>query len=175
MGNDSMKRQKYSTTLFILLLVVCWIIAAAGCGKKGPPRAPEQILPPPVSDLRARVVNGNMTLYWSVPPEPEDVTVSLEGYYVLKASSLAGADMCAECPRIYHIAAEPLISMATLQKDGRVQMTYVEQLRRGFRYTYKVRGFTKYGNTGDDSNTIEFLYGVEAQPEGAEPQELSDE
>jgi len=170
-----MKRQEYNTTLFILLLVVCWVIAAAGCGKKGPPRAPEQILPPPVSDLRARVVNGNMTLSWSVPPEPADVTVSLEGYYVLKASALAGEDMCDECPRIYDIVAEPLISLASFQKDGRMQMTYVEQLRKGFRYTYKVRGYTKYGNTGDDSNTIEFLYGVEAQPEREEEQEQSDE
>lgn len=163
-----MKQRIIISRLLLIILISAWMLLPAGCGKKGPPRAPKQILPPPVNDLKANVVNGDMRLYWTVPPEPENVTTSLEGFFVFKASVVAREGMCDECPRQYILVGEPLIYSASQQENGRRVMTYTEKLRKGFRYTYKVRGFTEGRSSADDSNIIEFVYGVESEKEGQE-------
>ncbi len=163
-----MKERMTKSRLLLILLISAGILLPAGCGKKGPPVPPSQILTAPVNDLKARVVNGNMTLYWTIPLDSENVTVPLEGYYVFQAEEEVSEGMCEECPRRYTIIGEPLIYSASEKENGQQIMTYIKQLRKGFRYTYKVRGFTGGGSIGGDSNIIEFVYGADSEQNGQE-------
>jgi predicted small lipoprotein YifL len=56
------------------LAAVLLLAAAAGCGKKGPPVAPELRLPAPAADLAASVDEGHVVLTWTNPTSRVDGT-----------------------------------------------------------------------------------------------------
>jgi predicted small lipoprotein YifL len=47
------------------------IVFAGGCARRGPLRAPEEVRPAPVQDLRARTLDGQVELVWSRPQRSE--------------------------------------------------------------------------------------------------------
>lgn len=55
---------------FVLGLAL-FIFSAGACARRGPLRAPEEVRPAPVSDLRARKLDGQVELLWSRPQRSE--------------------------------------------------------------------------------------------------------
>jgi hypothetical protein len=56
------------------LVVLAAALLAAGCGKKGPPIAPEQRIPRPVTGLAATAVEGAIQVTWANPTRRADNT-----------------------------------------------------------------------------------------------------
>jgi fibronectin type 3 domain-containing protein/predicted small lipoprotein YifL len=57
-----------------LPVIVALAAALGGCGKKGPPVAPERRVPAPITDLRAEVHDGAVHLAWTNPSRRADGT-----------------------------------------------------------------------------------------------------
>jgi hypothetical protein len=58
------------------LLPLCVLISIAtaplACGRKAPPRPPEDVLPMPIADLRAKSISTGVELAWSRPTRYAD-------------------------------------------------------------------------------------------------------
>ena len=66
-----MSQIRYHRTVVLFLLV---LVAAVGCGKKGPPRAPIRIVPTEPTEFEARRLGAEVYLQFDVPATNTDDT-----------------------------------------------------------------------------------------------------
>jgi hypothetical protein len=134
-----------------LLLMIIGLLMAGGCGKKGPPMTPVPIMPEPVTDLEQRVAEHRIELRWTVPAPKNDTAV--EGF-LLYRSKVSLVDGCPGCPEQFEKIAD--IQVRSDSGNRRRQIAYAEIIEEGFRYAYKVVGYTWDGMKSKDSNTVVF-------------------
>lgn len=73
-GHESgrLERCRLGTNVPALVVLVLVVVAAAGCGKKGPPLAPLRIAPGAVTGLEARRVGDRVTVRFTLPERNDD-------------------------------------------------------------------------------------------------------
>lgn len=128
------------------VLMMC--IGLLGCGKKEMPSPPRQIPPQPVTDLRARLTGNRVELSWSFSKTLSGSKM-ITGFGVYRAKESV-SEGCVNCPFLFeHIGDVPFVEDAG---DPAV-MTFADTLEKGYRYRYKVIGYSK-GLTSKDSNIV---------------------
>ena len=137
--------------LFILMLVL--LSCFAGCGIKSPPLPPVQEMPNPVTDLRQTITDNVVTLTWSAPGEKENAVV--ERFSIFRSKIGLDAD-CPECPLMYETAANINAGSESWQGKAQETISYSEELETGYRYSYKVVGYTRDLVASADSNPVGF-------------------
>lgn len=142
------------------LLVIGLVLVAlgSGCGKKGPPRAPELVMPRPIKNLSARRVGNDVVLTWSRPTEYVDGTEikDLAGFVIFRKDI---TPKCADCPVAYR-------RLTTVNVEDREKFVkqkryrYVdEQALPTMTYRYRVLSQLLDGSVSDPSNEVEVLRG----------------
>ena len=125
----------------------------AGCGVKSPPLPPVQELPNAVSDLKKNITDNIVTLSWSAPDEKEDAVVDR---FSIFRSKLGLDENCPECPMIFKKVADINAGSDLWQGEAKVTISYSEELETGYRYSYKVVGYTWDLVASADSNPVSF-------------------
>lgn len=135
--------------VFVHLLVIMMCLGAIGCGRKEMPSAPRQVPPQSVTDLSAQVSGNEVVLRWSFSTalygsEP------IEKFAVFRSSE-AVSERCDGCPLMF----KRLIDIPILEGEGESSfLTYRDTLEKGYRYRYKVIGYSAAGLAGRDSNIV---------------------
>jgi len=145
---------KYISVILIAAVIVAGFFIA-GCGKKGPPVPPRQVVLPAVNDLVSVLEDDGVILTWTVPETKEKKGPFISGFVVHKAKNPVQESECKNCPVKYKAVAE--IMAGPEGKSGK--MKYAGQLEKGFRYFFKVTAFSEGTASGSrDSNIVEFIY-----------------
>ena len=121
--------------LVCALFALC--TATASCGRKGPPRPPEDVLPQTISDLTAANTAQGIQLAWSRPRSYADGSrmTDLGGFVIQRAT---GTD-----------SAAPFVRLSILEVNDRNRFRQVTRFRYldrdttvGTPYRYRVVSFT---------------------------------
>ncbi len=136
--------------------VVIWgvffiFLFLSGCGKKAPPVYSNAYMPKAVL-LEFYIKDEVVTLSFTPDYFGETSSGSLEGYIIYKSSSLSNAETCENCPVVFKKAGT--VYLRNRQKKA----VYREKMEKGYKYHYKVAGFSSNGIFSDDSNIILFEY-----------------
>ncbi len=139
--------------------VLLLFVLAAGCGRKGAPRAPELARPAAIADLTARVEERGIRLGWSRPRAALDgrALTDLAAFVVFRKSARTE---CRECGAAWRERA-----VVNVEDEGRFfkQSRYGftdRDLRAGTVYRYRVLTRLSDGSAGGPSNEVS----VEWQP-----------
>mgnify|MGYP006298793843 CR=1 FL=1 len=129
------------------------MVGAAGCGKKGPPVAPQPPQFPAVENLRVARENSALILSWSLAEEGKQGDTATAGFFVYRAKTPISAD-CPECPHRYEkigrvARQEGRISPGTWQFRDRAEPGYV--------YRYQVRCYNRSGAEGQPSGPVKYV------------------
>jgi hypothetical protein len=147
---------------FALLLAV---VAAAACGRVGPPVAPETRLPQPVTDLGAVVEDGGVVLTWTNPTRRVDNTVlrDLTAARVYRSEDDGRGEPRAAVLRRGRIASWDEVKTIDLQsgeataptsQDQRLRLEDREGLTPTRRYSYVVLTEDAQGRVGPPSPRV---------------------
>jgi hypothetical protein len=133
-------------------LVVALVLAAAiaGCGRKLPPIQPGSYPPPAVKDLVYQVRDEEVVLTWSIPAATSEKESPAAGFKVLRSRQTEAEAECTTCPPKFQ-------AISDVRSPGPVTtaaMHYADRLEPGYRYQYKVRGYSAGGREGRDSNVV---------------------
>ncbi len=134
----------------MLCLFVLTSLLFCGCGVKAPPFPPQQIPPPAVTDLKSDIQGDIISLDWTILPA-EKKTPAVRGFRVYRSKTLRSKPACLTCPVTFEQVAD-LPVMAENTASGK--MNWSERLEKGFRYVYKVTGYSENGVSAKDSNAV---------------------
>lgn len=138
---------------------IIWVIVtfsllgmlSEGCGKKGPPVAPDVDFPPPVSDLLLERQKEQVFLTWSIPEAFRPENRGSWSAVVYRAAIPVSQMPCEDCPLMFVKSAALPIS-SSVSRNG--QMKYEEGIKEGFIYWYKVVLVSSDGISTGDSNLV---------------------
>lgn len=138
----------------LLVLGFLMAVLAAGCGKKGDPRAPELAMPLPIKNLTAKPDRSGIVLTWSRPTEyvdGRDLT-DLTGFVIYRRDIPPN---CPECPVPYR----PLSTINVEDRERFVkqrQYRFIdENVQSKVIYRYRVSSQLKDGLLSEPSNEVE--------------------
>ena len=149
------------------ILLVLWVAAFWGCGKKALPVAPESSVPEAVTDLRAWVKEEEVYVSWSFPSRNQDGSRldDLQGFRILRQTQPLSPASCPECPLKFEKVGEFDLKFP---KEGRVEGRRVwwqdPSLKPRNEYTYVVVAYNRYQTSGLESNRVKVSF---HQPPGA--------
>lgn len=132
-----------------VILVSCFLgLSLVGCGKKGPPRPPEQERLPRVEDLRALLVDAGVELTWTLKKSEEKVT----GFNVYRSKPQPEISDCPGCTRDFELITTIRV------KSGQTQFQVIDHYTetKGW-YYYRVTPFDERDQQGPDSNESKVL------------------
>ncbi|MCP4715185.1 MAG: hypothetical protein GY868_08720 [Deltaproteobacteria bacterium] len=141
---------------YVIVLLVLFCLAGSGCGIKGDPIAPQQVVPGALRSLQAVVRAEGVHLRWKAPRKNTDGSplVDLAGFAVLRAESSFDA-ACLKCPQNFMPVYRLDYSGPRGTVPDRAGQRYVDrQLAPQTVYTYKVYPFALSGLRGEASEPV---------------------
>jgi len=151
------KSFKYYSLMLALTLVMmlAMIVIMGGCGKKGPPEPPAGSRPPRVNDLGYGISKNTLNLSWSVPPLDEEAQLPITGFFIYRAQQPLSEEECPDCPIMFKIIGDvPVREWGS----GQPLITFTDRIEPGYRYTYKVIGYSADGIRSRNSNFVVFTF-----------------
>jgi predicted small lipoprotein YifL len=137
----------------VLLTILAFILVSVGCGRKGPPKPPEDFAPEPVLNLSVEGSVSGVKLSWETPPvdpdKDEEDLKSLDGFVVERSLySKEGDDDFDDIGRIY------------LKKDATdTKFSFNDpNVEPGKIYNYQVRPFNVDQVNGEPGQTLRVTY-----------------
>lgn len=158
-------KKGYTLWGFLILSILPLLVGALGCGKKGPPVAPESTTPAAIHDLRAVVAKGMVLLSWTIPGENTDDSklADLSGFKVFRGETTFDTPECPNCPERFRELAD-IDYRRTLPDNVSVANNTVEfadgEVSDRTIYTYKVLSYNSYGVFSEGSNTVRISWDV---------------
>lgn len=141
-----------------VIFAVMLILAIAGCGKKGDPRAPELATPRVIENLAASSVPDGIALTWRRPTQYVDGTElkDLTSFVIFRKEI---SPTCVDCPVPYR----PLTTVDVEDQEKFVkqkQYRYVdEEVQPKTTYRYRVSSQLRDGSLSEPSNEVEITRG----------------
>lgn len=126
-----------------LLVAGLLLAVVAGCGKKGPPVAPDLPPLPRITELKGSLAGDTATLVWRCVGRE-----NTRAFNVLRAQSPADQPACPKCPMIFQ-----MVGTADPGRDAD-HCQFSESVAAGFVYTYKVQPVGPAGDQGAESNLV---------------------
>ncbi len=139
--------------LFLLCLSAS-LLLALGCGRKAAPVPPIVVLPPPVNDLKAEVIEGRLMLTWSIPTKDGRAVAGITGFRVFKYQARNDRSFCPGCP----IPFEEFVEIELKRpQPARVEGTRIlleDRFDPTYPCVYKVVAYQESGGVSEDSNVV---------------------
>ena len=149
------------------------LVALAGCGRKGPPVAPEVRLPLPPSEVRATVGPGEITLTWKNPTRRAD-NRRLRDLAAVRIYRVGDSGVGEPRPAILEgdkvIGYTELIEVRIERPEpaviegGRGRLVDRAGLKDGQRYTYVLTASDFLGRTSAPSQRVSILFITAPKP-----------
>ena len=147
-----------ATIALVSLMVLSVLATLWGCGKKGPPEPPTGSSPPYVGDLAYGISANTAQLTWSVPPVNPDARLPVTGFLIYRSQLPLLEQACPNCPNLFKIIGDVPVRDSGPGKDEKPVITFTDTIEAGYRYTYKVYGYSKDGIRSKTSNVVEFNF-----------------
>ena len=133
------------------------VVVAAGCGKKGDPRAPELAVPEPIKDLRAEAQPRGIALTWGRPARYVDGQAlrDLGGFVIFRKDI---SKTCPDCPVPYRQRAK--VDVEDQDKFmKKKEFRFIDQ-ELAAQTTYRYRIFIRLldDSLSDPSNEVEVTW-----------------
>jgi hypothetical protein len=146
----------------VFALAVAMIMATAavtgGCGKKGSPEPPTGSRPPRVKDLAYGVSQNTLKLSWNIPRPDEKAQSPVTGFLIYRAQQPIDDRECPNCPVMFKEIGDVPVRGAGPGQPGQPPITFSETIEPGYRYIYKVHGYSDDGIRSRSSNFVEFVF-----------------
>lgn len=142
-------------TASVLMMVFLSIL---GCGKKAPPRPPDQIPLPVVKDLKVTIGRDMLWLTWTIPVAEGKKDSEFTGFSIYRSKAAIPESDCKNCPILFKRVDQIPVEVKPFNDPYWSTMSYEEPLEKGFRYIYKVIGHADDGRVSGDSNFVDFKY-----------------
>ena len=135
-----------------MVMVVLWIGAGGGCGRKMPPIQPGTYPPAAVKDLAFELQDGGLTLFWTAPAmeKEKDRENAAVGFKVLRARQTESEAACQSCSVRFQVIGEVRLA----GRDPSERLQFKDRLEPGYKYRYKVIGTSAAGVESKDSNIV---------------------
>ncbi len=140
--------------LRVLLLLLGVAVTVGGCGRKLPPSPPDLIPPAAVEDLSQEVQEGRAVLTWSLPQVQKNKFARAAGFKIFRARQDRAEAECSTCPLRFKLIGN--LPVQTESPGSR--MRFSEPLEAGFKYVYKVVGYSGENVSAKDSNVVSVDY-----------------
>ena len=140
------------------LMVLAGVSVLWGCGKKGPPKPPTVSKPPGVVDLVYRISGNALELSWSIPAQNEEARLPITGFLIYRSRQSVLEEACPDCPIRFKIIGDVPVRGAGSGQIGESAITFTETIETGYRYVYKVHGYSRNGIRSETSNLVEFTF-----------------
>jgi len=144
--------KKTITVSFFISLIGVFFLTA--CGVKGPPVPPSYVKPSEVKKLNKEIKKDRLTLSWTIPKKEEWYHKDLDGFIVYRFKEPISTEPCKNCPKKFEAVAD--VPVGTMAPGDTIK--YNEKLENGFRYIYKIDGYTASGDKSKGSDSVEFEY-----------------
>lgn len=136
--------------LTVILMAVFILVVLGGCGRKLPPIQPGTYPPPAVKDLAFEVKDSELTLSWTVPAVQKEKESPPVGFKVLRARQTLAEAECQTCT----VRFQAIGDVRVIGKEPAERLQFKDRLESGYKYRYKVRGYTTPEAEGKDSNVV---------------------
>jgi len=133
----------------VLLLALVCFVAGAGCGRKGAPQPPEDVLPATITDLTGSDTPDGVVLTWARPKTYVDGRriTDLEGFVIERALGSDEASPFAELGRV------SITDRERFQQQRRFRLVDPHTIV-GATYRYRVVSFTTDEYFSEPSNIV---------------------
>lgn len=149
-----MARPRESHNRLLFLLGLGFLLFHLGCGKKGPPVAPRAVVPPPVKDLKAELVGGEVRLTWSIPTKNGAAFEGIEGFRVFRRKVHDSVAPCPGCPVPFDELLDIKLEYPEPARVRGGRVIYRDKVAPDGRYAYKIIVYHKSGGVSQDSNIV---------------------
>ena len=139
-------------------IIVAAVAMMGGCGKKGPPEPPSGSRPPRVKSLAYGITNNTLKLSWTIPQPDEKAQLPVTGFLIFRAQQPLDEQECPNCPVMFKEIGDVPARGAGAGRPGQPPITFTETLDTGYRYIYKVHGYSDDGIRSQSSNFVEFIF-----------------
>jgi hypothetical protein len=136
--------------LTVILMAVFLIASLEGCGRKLPPIQPGTYPPPAVKDLTFEVKDDRITLSWTTPAVQKEKESPAVGFKILRARQTLSEAECQTCSAQFLVIGDVRVT----GKEPGERLQFQDRLESGYKYRYKVRGYTTPEAQGKDSNVV---------------------
>lgn len=135
-------------TRFLVVLTVAAALLAAGCGRRGAPRPPEDVLPQTIQNAQARNEEHGIVVSWGRPEKYVDGAkmTDLAGFEIWRSEGSTDDE-------------DGFARIARMEVTDRDRFRQIERFRHldvaveaGVRYRYRVVSFTLDGYVSAPSN-----------------------
>ena len=134
-------------------VVVMW-----GCGKKGPPEPPTGSRPPRVRNLGYGISKDILKLSWTIPQPHEKAQLPISGFMIFRSQQPTIERECANCPILFKTVGDVPVRAPGSGQPGEPLVRFTETIEPGYRYIYKVNGYSADGIRSRNSNFVEFTF-----------------
>ena len=148
-GMTNIEVMEDNNKILVLSFIIILIVAAHGCGVKGPPIAPGYTDPVIVKDLSYQVSGNKLVLAWTIPKADDNQSAKIASAGVYRLKQPMGKQNCPDCPQIFERLANLSARSGT--------MTYTDTIARGFQYYYKIILSDTSNRSGGDSNIVHYI------------------
>lgn len=150
-----MGRVKGRQDRLLLLVALGSLLLHPGCGRKGPPLAPQAVVPPAVKDLKAELVGDEVLLSWSIPTKGDTIVKGIDGFRVFRHKAHNSVAPCPGCPIPFgdEFLDVQLRYPEADQVEGN-RVIWHDRIEPEYRYAYKILSYHKSGGVSDDSNIV---------------------
>ena len=141
-----------------VLIVLATVIMMWGCGRKGPPEPPTGSRTPSVRDLAYSISNNAIKLSWTIPQPDETAQLPIAGFLIYRSQQPVLEKACPNCPILFkNIGDVPARGPGSGQSAG-PPIAFTQTIEPGYRYIYKVHGYSMDGIRSKTSNFVQFTF-----------------
>jgi hypothetical protein len=129
-----------------------------GCGKKGPPVPPTGARTPHVKDLSYEISQNTVKLSWTIPQPDETAKLPIVGFLIYRSQQPEPEADCPNCPILYKNIGDVPAKGPGSGQTGKIPITFTQTIESGYRYIYKVHGYSTDRIRSKASNFVEFTF-----------------
>jgi predicted small lipoprotein YifL len=137
------------------LFILVFVLIIVGCGRKGPLKPPEAMVPAPVADLRVEQQGDRFLVSWSRPSTEEGggALRDLARFQLFRREVLPSDQDCEECSDAYKLLKSVDLDFprGVMVVGARLYFYDVDPVE-GTSYRYKVLSLKRDGTISRDSN-----------------------
>ena len=146
--------------MFVLAIamILTTVAVVGGCGRKGSPEPPTGSRPPRIKDLGYGVSQNTLTLSWNIPQPDEKAQLPIAGFRIYRGQQSVSERECANCPILFKEIGDVPVRGTGPGQTGQALLMFTDTIESGYRYFYKVHGYSGDGILSRSSNVIEFNF-----------------
>jgi predicted small lipoprotein YifL len=145
-------------TALAVLIILVTVSMIWSCGKKGPPVPPTGARTPSVKDLTYEISQNTLKLSWTIPQPDETAQLPITGFLIYRSQQPVLEAACPNCPIQYKSIGDVPAKGPGSGQSGQIPITFTQTIEPGYRYYYKVHGYSTDGIRSKTSNLVQFNF-----------------